>query len=100
MAAYDWKAFFEKRLRSKTTDIPLGGVENGGFTLVYNEKPNIFTDPWALDGGLNAYGSLGMHVGADGTVDDAWPGRPGYEAGISNGMKIVAVNGRRFPSMS
>ena len=77
VAAYDWKAFFEKRLRSKTTDIPLGGVENGGFTLVYNEKPNIFTDPWALDGGLNAYGSLGMHVGADGTVDDAWPGRPG-----------------------
>ena len=96
VAAYDWKAFFEKRLQSKSLDIPLGGVENGGFKLVYNEKPNIFTDPWALDGSLNAYGSLGIHVGADGTVDDAWQGRPAYAAGISNGMKIVAVNGRRF----
>jgi predicted metalloprotease with PDZ domain len=33
---------------------------------------------------------------ADGTVDDAWPGAPAYAAGISTGMKIVAVNGRRF----
>jgi predicted metalloprotease with PDZ domain len=29
-------------------------------------------------------------------VDDAWPGWPAFAAGISNGMKIVAVNGRRF----
>ena len=96
VAAYDWKGFFEKRLKSKSMDIPLGGVEHGGFKLVYGETPNIFTDPWALDGGLNAYGSLGMHVGADGTVDDAWPGWPAYAAGVSNGMKVVAVNGRRF----
>ncbi|MEO5897140.1 MAG: M61 family peptidase [Vicinamibacterales bacterium] len=96
VAAYDWKAFFEKRLQSKSLDIPLGGVQNGGFKLVYNEKPNIFTDPWALDGSLNAYGSLGIHVMSDGAVDDAWQGRPAYAAGISNGMKIVAVNGRRF----
>ena len=56
----------------------------------------MFTDPWALDGSLNAYGSLGIHVTADGTVDDAWPGAPAFAAGVSNGMKIVAVNGRRF----
>jgi len=56
----------------------------------------MFTDPWALDGSLNAYGSLGIHVMADGTIDDAWPGAPAYAAGISTGMKIVAVNGRRF----
>jgi predicted metalloprotease with PDZ domain len=58
----------------------------------------MFTDPWALDGSVNAYGSLGVHVGADGTVDDAWPGRPAFTAGLGNGMKIVAVNGRRFSS--
>ena len=56
----------------------------------------MFTDPWALDGGLNAAGSLGIHVTEDGVVDDAWPDRPAYRAGISNGMKLVAVNGRRF----
>jgi predicted metalloprotease with PDZ domain len=96
VAAYDWKGFFEKRLRSKSADVPLGGVENGGFKLVYTGGPNVFTDPWALDGSLNAYGSIGIHVTSDGTVDDAWPGRPAYAAGVSNGMKIIAVNGRRF----
>lgn len=96
VAAYDWKGFFERRLQSKSADIPLGGVENAGFKLVFNDAPNMFTDPWVLDGSLNAYGSLGLHVMADGTVDDAWPGRPAYAAGLSNGMKIIAVNGRRF----
>ncbi len=96
VAAFDWKGFFETRLRSKGARLPLGGVEAGGYRLVYNAQPNMFTDPWALDGSLNVYGSLGIHVMADGTVDDAWPGAPAYAAGISTGMKIVAVNGRRF----
>lgn len=96
VARYDWKTFFESRLKSKSADIPLGGVERGGYTLVYDATPNIFTDPWALDGGFNAFGSLGIHVTADGTVDEAWPARPAFAAGISQGMKLVAVNGRRF----
>jgi predicted metalloprotease with PDZ domain len=96
VAPNDWKGFFEKRLQSKSADLPVGGIQGGGFTLTYTDVPNIFTDPWALDGGLNAYGSLGIHVTADGTVDDAWPNRPAYAAGLSNGMRIMAVNGRRF----
>jgi len=96
VAPYDWKGFFEKRLHAKTAAVPLGGIEGGGYRLVYTEAPNMFTDPWTLDGSLNAYGSLGIHVAADGTVDDAWPGMPAFTAGISNGMKIIAVNGRRF----
>ena len=41
-------------------------------------------------------GSLGIHVGADGIVDESWQGSAAFAAGVSNGMKIVAVNGRRF----
>jgi predicted metalloprotease with PDZ domain len=98
VAAFDWKKFFETRLQSKSADIPLGGVDGGGFKFVYTTEPNMFTDPWLLDGSVNAYGSLGIHVMADGTVDDSWPGSPAYVAGISNGMRLVAVNGRRFSS--
>src|SRR5262249_26670038 len=87
---------FGERLRTKSKALPLGGVEGSGYRLVYTEAPNMFTDPWSLDGGLNALGSLGIHIGADGSVDNAWPGAPAYAAGVSNGMKIVAVNGRRF----
>src|SRR5204863_159876 len=96
VAPYDWKTFFDTRPRSKCAEVPSGGIEGAGYRLVYTEASNMFTDPWALDGGLNAYGSLGIHVGSDGTIDNAWPSRPAYAAGISNGMKIIAVNGRRF----
>ena len=98
VAVYDWKKFFDDRLRSKSAAIPAGGFTNGGYTLVYTDAPNMFTDPWTLDGSTNAYGSLGIHVGADGTVDDAWPTWPAYSAGISQGMKLIAVNGRKFSS--
>jgi predicted metalloprotease with PDZ domain len=98
VAPFDWKTFFEQRLSSKSAEIPAGGIEGGGYRLSYTEAPNIFTDPWSLDGGVNALGSLGIHVTADGTVDNAWPDRPAYTGGLSNGMKIVAVNGRRFSS--
>jgi predicted metalloprotease with PDZ domain len=98
VARFDWKTFFEQRLRSKSADVPAGGIEGGGYRLVYTEAPNMFTDPWSLDGGVNALASLGLHVTAEGTVDNAWPGRPAYTAGVSNGMRIVAVNGRRFSS--
>ena len=96
VAPFDWKGFFEQRLRSKAAEIPAGGIEAGGYRLTYTETPNIFTDPWSLDGGLNALGSLGIHITVDGSVDNAWPGLPAFVAGVSNGMKIVAINGRRF----
>jgi predicted metalloprotease with PDZ domain len=96
VARYDWKTFFEQRLSAKSAAIPAGGIEGGGYKVAYTDAPNIFTDPWSLDGGINALGSLGLHLTADGVVDNAWPDRPGFTAGISNGMKIVAVNGRRF----
>jgi len=95
IASYTWKDFFEKRLTSKSAELPLGGAANGGYRLVYTDVPNMFLDPPGA-GSLNAVGSLGLHITADGTVDDAAPGTPAYRGGISNGMKIVAVNGRRF----
>jgi predicted metalloprotease with PDZ domain len=96
VAPFDWKAFFERRLSSTSSDVPTGGLEGGGYRLVYTDVPNMFTDPWALNGGVNALGSIGLLVGTDGTVADAWPDRPAFQAGVSSGMKIIAVNGRRF----
>jgi predicted metalloprotease with PDZ domain len=96
VAPFDWKKFFETRLQAKSAALPLGGIEGGGFKLVYTDAPNMFTDPWVLDGSLNAAASLGIHVTADGTVDDAQPDMPAFAAAVSNGMHIVAVNGRKF----
>jgi predicted metalloprotease with PDZ domain len=45
---------------------------------------------------VNAEDSVGLILNADGTVLDAIFGMPAFNAGIGPGMKIIAVNGRRF----
>src|SRR3954464_11014427 len=41
VAPYDWKGFFEARLRAKSAGLPLGGVEGAGYRLVYSDAPNM-----------------------------------------------------------
>jgi predicted metalloprotease with PDZ domain len=42
--------------------------------------------------------TLGLWLKEDGTVADAVVGSPAWDAGLSPGMKIVAVNGRKWAS--
>ena len=93
IAPFDWAAFFRKRLDSTAKEAPVGGIENGGWKVVYNDKlPQ-------LEGRRGNFGqvySIGLQVGQDGTVADSIVGGPAFEAGVSSGMKIVGVNGRVF----
>ena len=42
---FDWAAFLHTRLERTGPHAPLGGIENGGWKLVYNStKPDIFRD--------------------------------------------------------
>ena len=40
--------------------------------------------------------SLGFTVAEDGKLDDVIVGSPAYQSGIGPGMKLVAVNGRKW----
>ena len=40
--------------------------------------------------------SIGLQLGNDGSVGDSIVGGPAFEAGISSGMKVIAVNGRVY----
>ncbi len=93
IAPYNWAAFFRKRLDSTAKEAPVGGIENGGWKVVYNDKPAH------LEGRRGNFGevySIGLQVGQDGTVSDSIVGSPAFEAGISSQMKIIGVNGRVF----
>lgn len=95
---YDWRAFFESRVNSTGDRAPLGGIERGGYRLVYNDERNQLLEDLE-DGGaelVDAGSSIGIRVKADGEVRDAIPGTPAYAAGLAPGMKVIAVNGRRF----
>ena len=93
IAPYDWAGYFHEKLTSTSPDAPVGGIENGGWKVVYTDQP--FKLPGRRGGAGDAY-SIGLQVGDDGQVSDSIVGSPAYKAGITSGMKVVAVNGRVY----
>jgi predicted metalloprotease with PDZ domain len=99
VAPYDWKKFFTDRLSSNAPHAPLGGIEAGGWKLVFKEEPSDYQRAAEADAGsMNMSYSIGVKVGDDGAINDVVPGSPAARAGIGPGMKIIAVNRRRYAS--
>ncbi len=97
VAPYDWAALLRERVGATSTHAPLGGIERGGWKLVYNDKPNVFTQALEKLAKFSDFSySLGFSVSKDGKIGDVMPGSPGYQAGLGPGMKMVAVNSRRW----
>ena len=95
IAPYDWAGFFRTRLDSTSADAPVGGIENGGWKVVFNAEP---TKLQGRRGNQGYTYSIGLQLAEDGTVRDAIVGGPAFEAGISSGMKVIGVNGRVYTS--
>ena len=96
-AAYDWKTFFQKRIYDITTNAPLGGIENGGWKLAYtNEEPAILKMREAQRKYTEMSYALGFAIGEDGAIGDVLPGSPADQAGLVQGMKLIAVNDRAW----
>jgi predicted metalloprotease with PDZ domain len=97
IAPYDWRGFWTDRLTNHGPGGPLAGLEGSGWKLVYDESPSYLTQ--ARDRAyktIDAHYSLGLFLTEDGGIQDAVEGMVAAKAGIGPGMKIVAVNGRRF----
>lgn len=93
----DWAGFLRTRLDSKSPHAPLGGIENGGWKLIYNDQKNSTMEAREKTSeSLDLSFSLGIIVSKDGTISDAIPGSPAYSAGIGPGMKLIAVNSRQY----
>jgi predicted metalloprotease with PDZ domain len=94
---YDWAALLNTRVNATKAAAPLGGLERGGWRLVYDDRPNVFIHAGEeTDKYLDASYSLGFLVKKDGEFKDVIYGSPAYAAGIGPGMKLVAVNGRAW----
>jgi predicted metalloprotease with PDZ domain len=94
---YDWAGLLKQRVNDTSTHAPLGGIERGGWRLAYNDQPNLFVHAEEkLNKGVDASDSLGLLLGDEGKLVDVIYGSPAYEAGVGPGMKLVAVNGRKY----
>lgn len=99
IAPYDWRGFWTDRLTNHGPAAPLGGVEGSGWKLVYDESPSELDLAENRDEkSINAHYSVGLMAGSDGVVHDTVEGMLAAKSGIGPGMKIIAVNGRKFSS--
>jgi predicted metalloprotease with PDZ domain len=95
--SYDWAEFLNTRLHSTGPHAPLGGVENGGWKLIYND---VRSDFWKATEGerklIDLSYSIGLKVKEDGTIVDVGFGRPAQKAGVAPASKLIAVNNRQY----
>ena len=94
---YDWSAYLQRRVNDIAAEPPLEGITKGGYRLVFTEEPTN----WIKSGEKNAKTddltySGGFVVGNDGKISSVlWDGAA-FNAGLSIGSELVAVNGRKF----
>ncbi len=97
ISPYDWKGHFRRRVEVVTETPPLSGITGGGWELRFTEKPtDFYASLEGLSKGVNLDNSLGFAVGGDGLLGDVVPDSPAAKAGLAPGMKLLAINGRRF----
>jgi predicted metalloprotease with PDZ domain len=94
---YDWDQFFHRHIAERREQPPFGGIERGGYRLVFKEQPNDFhRDADKQEGLLDLGHSLGLSLDTEGKIKEViWDG-PAFRAGATAGSQVLAVNGWTF----
>jgi predicted metalloprotease with PDZ domain len=101
IAKYDWATFMHDHIDAINPHADLAGIEQGGYKLVYTDKPTksartIAATGGRRGGGIDAWYSIGIRVNREGEISDVrWNG-PADKAKLFPGQKIIAVNGNVF----
>ena len=97
---YDWATFLHDRVDNINPRADVAGIEQGGYKLVYTDKPTdsdkLLASARGPRGGINVWYSIGIRVSSEGNISDVrWNG-PADKATLAPGQKIIAVNGTVF----
>ena len=90
VAHADWAAFLRERLDGKVGIT--GGIEAGGWKLVYKDTPSAYAKAMARSGNGDFVYSLGLSIGKDGRIGEVRWDSPAFNAGLGAGTTVVAVN--------
>ena len=100
---YDWAKFLHERVDLINPRADVAGIEQGGYRLVYQDKPTKSERTEAAAGGPRRSGpdvwySIGVRVSSEGVIGDVrWNG-PADKGRLAPGYKILAVNGHIYSS--
>ncbi|HEY0413971.1 MAG TPA: PDZ domain-containing protein [Allosphingosinicella sp.] len=95
---YDWAGYLSRRLNAYTERAPLEGITQGGYRLVYTDTPTS----WFKSGEKKSkvvdltYSGGFAAMATGGKVTSVIWDSPAFDAGLTVGATILAVNGRSF----
>jgi predicted metalloprotease with PDZ domain len=93
----DWRAFMRRHLDSTDTVALLGALERSGWQLEYTTATNTWVElSQERRKNVDRRWSIGLVLDGGGAVVDVIEDRAAGRAGIGPGMKLVAVNGRKY----
>ena len=94
---YDWRDYLQHRVYGIAPEAPLEGITKGGYRLVFSDEPTKWIK--SLEKGRK-YNELtysgGFAVGNDGKITSVLWDSAAFNAGLTIGSEVVAVNGRKF----
>ena len=98
---YDWAKFLHDRIDDIHPRVDLAGIEQGGYKLIYRDKPSsslhtMDSSEGYMHGFFTYWCSIGIRAGDDGKVKDVLWNGPADKARVVPGDKIIAVNGVIF----
>ena len=94
---YDWRGYLQRKVYATAPEAPLEGINQGGYRLVYTSEPTNWiksAEKKAKNNDLTYSG--GFVVGNDGKVISVLWDSAAFNAGLTIGSQLVAVNGRNF----
>ena len=97
VVSYDWRGFWTERLTNHSSHPPFEGLEQSGWKLAYDRTPSDLVRATEQERDqVDAAYSIGVRLESSGRIVDTIEGMAAAKAGIGPGMKIIAVNGRKF----
>ena len=98
---YDWEGFFRTRVYDLAPQVPMNGITQGGYRLVYNDVEPEWLKHMDPTRGTSFATSLGFTLkgeGADkpGSIGTVVWDSPAFKAGMTPEMQLQAVNDQAF----
>ena len=94
---YDWRGYLQRKVYDLAAQPPLEGITQGGYRINFTDEPTKWIKSAEKEGkNNNLTYSGGFVVGNDGKITSVLWDSAAFNAGLSIGSELVAVNGRKF----